>query len=150
MNFFTTFWEKIKPHFIWYALCGVLLLYGASLLAARYSGSPFLAGALSQLAATILAGGIFASLLKSYQFSELFKEELEKLFARDRFIERMKNIALMGENGDQGLHNVFRQLAARSNPGLAPIVTTSMATLLPVKASTASGITNAPSRSRDM
>lgn len=126
-------WTKIKPHYIWYVLGTIVALYATSFTFSHFTSFTFLAAATSQLAATIIAGGVFASLLKSYQFSELFKDELEKLFLTDKFVDRMKIIARHGEAGDQTLPIAFERLAAASHPALASAVPDSIKTLLPIK-----------------
>ena len=72
MTIISNFWRKIKPHAIWYALALVSALYIISYTLSHFQ-VVYWPETLSQAAATILAAGIFASLLKSYQYSELFK-----------------------------------------------------------------------------
>lgn len=125
-------WDKIKPHAIWYALILVFILYVLSYTAAHYK-FVYWPEMLSQAGATILAAGIFASLLKSYQYSELFKGELENLFADDKFVGKMKNISRHGQDGTQTLRNALEHLATQSSADLGNRVGASFPALLEVR-----------------
>lgn len=131
MEIINKLWEKIKPHYIWYALLLVVLLYAGS-FASNYFGYTYPAGLLSQAAATIIAGGVFASLLKSYQYSELFKGELENLFADEKFVGKMKHIAQHGKDDKQTMRNTFEHLAAKSGPQLGNRVAVSFPRMLQI------------------
>jgi len=132
MEFFKKVWETIKPHYIWFATGLVVLLYIGS-YALHYYDVAYWPSVLSQAAATVIAGGIFASLLKSYQYSELFKSELENLFADDRFVSKMKHIARHGIDDKQTMRNTFEHLATRSSPSLGERVAPSFSSMLEVK-----------------
>lgn len=126
-------WDRIKPHYIWYVVGVVAVLYVGSFLLTQFTVLVWLPEAMSQLAATIITGSIFASLLKAYQFSNLFRDELEKLFATDAFVDRLKAIVQHGATGDETLRNAFEAIAGKTHESLASRVPASMVSLLSVK-----------------
>ena len=95
-EFFESLWMKLKPHFLWLV---VLLGVACSVVSYSWSGEElaFLRDALRHIGSTMLAGGVFASMLKSFQFSGLFKEELEKLFSSKDFSQHLQELALFAD-----------------------------------------------------
>jgi hypothetical protein len=125
-------WEMIKPHYIWWVIATALLLYAATVLAYYMKAVDIVPNLLSQLASGLIVGGVFASLVKSYQFSDLYQKELTKLFTTDTFVHNMKEIFRDGEDGNLTIRNAFERLAARQDPALAKLVPASVEMLLPV------------------
>lgn len=115
--FFESLWMKVKPHFLW-----LVVLLGVACIIVSYSWSGdafgFLRDALRHIGSTMLAGGVFASMLKSFQFSGLFKEELEKLFSSKDFSRHLQELALFGHSDINVLERIMERAIAEKHPDL--------------------------------
>ena len=113
-------WVRIKPHLIWTMSALIVLLYFVAWAIYYFSDLQWLSGILSQAATAILVSGVFASLLKSYQFSELFKEELSTFFTEPSMIKKMREIAVFGKSGDNIVHKAMEHALTANYPELCP------------------------------
>lgn len=111
-------WNSVKPHLIWIVISSVVILYLVGWALQYFTPLDWLAATLSQAATAILVSGVFASLLKSYQFSELFKEELKEFFGERAIIEKMREIAIFGRTGDDVVHKAMEHVLVMTNPDL--------------------------------
>ena len=111
-------WKLIKPHFVWVVIGSVVILYAVGWAIHYFTIWDWLAATLSQAATAILVSGVFASLLKSYQFSELFKEELKEFFGEQAVIEKIREIAIFGRTGDDVVHKALEHVLVMNNPEL--------------------------------
>lgn len=125
-------WNKLKLHFFWLSVFAVLVLYAIGYHLTTTYGESFWSKSASTLAATILTGGIFASLLKSYQFIDVFKDELRRLFREPQFIDSMKDIVKDGVTGEETLCNAFARVAALSSPALEQRANQSFSSMLSI------------------
>lgn len=72
-----------------------------------YTLWPSVADRLSNAGAAVLVSGVFASLLKSYQFSGVFQEELDRFFTNPGIIRKIREIAVFGKTGEDVLHKAM-------------------------------------------
>ncbi|KFC73283.1 hypothetical protein [Massilia sp. LC238] len=118
MEMLTNLYKRVKPHLLLYMIFLVLVLYAASWGLHYFTTWQWLADTLSQAATAIIVSGVFASLLKSYQFSELFKDELKGFFGEPAIIEKMREIAIFGRAGDDVVHKAMEHVLVMTNPDL--------------------------------
>lgn len=84
-------WKKIQLHFIWWALAmGALLLAGSGYLELAWPDWVITRQKMHDAGNAVLVSGVFASLLKSYQFAGLFQEELERFFIRPELTSKLR------------------------------------------------------------
>jgi hypothetical protein len=130
MEMLKEFWKRVQPHYIWWVVGAVLALYVGAWLSYFFWDLKWLSNILAQAATALVVSGVFASLLKSYQFSELFKGELERFFSSPGMISKMREIAIYGRTGDDVLHKAMEHSLNVHCPELHPRFSESVTKLL--------------------
>lgn len=133
MESLTAFWARTKPHMVWVVTVSVTVLYFAAWLLHYFTKLDWLASTLSQAATAVLVSGVFASLLKSYQFSELFKDELRNFFNEKDMIKKLREIVVFGRTGDDVIHKAMEHSLNVHCPELSTKFAKSAAMLLRAK-----------------
>jgi hypothetical protein len=133
MEQLTSFWVRTKPHMVWVVTAAVVVLYASGWALHYFTSWQWLAATLSQAATAVLVSGVFASLLKSYQFTELFKKELTDFFTASDMIAKIREIAIFGRTGDDVLHKAMEHMLTVHSHDLSHKFSKSAKNLLRIK-----------------
>lgn len=91
----------IYINFFWLLiLVGVVLLYISSIVT-----NTWWINILEKAGLAILSSGVFASVLKSFQFAGLFKEEIEKIVLGTEFIENRNDLPQLWRQVSKSVYN---------------------------------------------
>ena len=114
-DFFCNLWNAIKPNYFWlFVLIGIAFVIAAS-MADFY---PDLHGAFNTIGVSVLTSGVFAGVLKSFQFVGIFQTELKNLFGSGPFVKDLQELALYGHPDVDPLERIFERTIAGKHPKL--------------------------------
>lgn len=107
-------WKKFQPQFFWWAIAiGVSLVVLSGYLELAHQDWETWNKKLSAVGVAILVSGVFASLLKSFQFAGVFQEELEKFFLRPELTSRLREVMIYGREDNTILKKAMEHLARK-------------------------------------
>lgn len=88
MNFERTTSALLNNIFWISIIVGLLLLWAST----SFFTDPRFVGISEKMGLTILSSGVFAVILKSFQFTGLFREEIEKVILSSKFLEKRNDL----------------------------------------------------------
>ena len=125
-----TLFEKLKPQAFWlFVVVGLACLAGGFHLkkdSAAFNWSDFLI----LVGTTVLASGVFAGVLKTIQFAEVFRHELSELFKSATFADHMRKIFLNGHSDVGAFERILSHSIQERLPMVAGKIPTSSANFL--------------------
>lgn len=120
------FWKSIKPHLFWIATIFGMVLIAWGYLIKDPANQSVESQGLIHTGTTVLVSGVFGSMLKSFQFSNLFKEELDKLFSSVDFTEKLRRIAVFGHDEKNIFDRIMEHAIGEKHPSIASKIPSSI------------------------